>query len=93
MAIAEQTMNVDLANKAKDLEAAISLYTKVLEKYQADSQIYSNKINEETAKQNLNLQKYINEITLMYKLLDSIKQEYNECLASYGLITNTSNKS
>lgn len=76
---AQRADNIDLANKAKDLEEQISEYSSSLGKFQNEINLYASEVNAYAT----DIQMYSNQAQNYLGVLTAVTNEYNTLLTSY----------
>lgn len=80
---AQRADNIELANKAKDLEKQVSEYIQKINKFQSEISNYQAQVNEEVQRFGSLLQSYNSNIQGWLALIESLRKEYNQLLTAY----------
>lgn len=80
---AQRADNIDVVNKAKDLEKQISEYIQKLGLYQSEIASYSAQVNKEAQEYSIKVQAYANNVNLIKAQIEEVRAEYNSLLQAF----------
>lgn len=80
---ANKTTDLNLANKARSLEAQVASYGATIQRYQAEVANYGNEVNYQVSKLGSLLQKGIQEAQGYLTMIPALKAEYNAILEAF----------
>lgn len=81
---AQRADNIDLANRAKQLEQQVSEYASDLGLYSAEISSYGAQVNSAVSKYQIDIQGKVAQIETWFKLYESLRSEYIDLLKLHG---------